>query len=330
MKALVYTATNEVEYQSVATPTPPPGEVLIKVKATGICGSDMHAYHGHDARRVPPLILGHEIAGVAESGRYQGKRVVLNPLITCGECDYCYNGRGNLCSNRDMIGMYRSGSFADYLIIPERSVMPIPDDMDFVAAALTEPTATSLHAIHLAEKAIYRPLIEQRCVVFGAGSVGLIAALLLKAKGVSDISVIDANPLRLQAVEKIDGLKAVLASELAIEESSIDLIIDAVGANATRAQSMAMIKPGGVYVHLGLLHDKGEFDARKLTLAEITMIGVYTYTQTDLIAAWQALYKGQLGELFWVETCALSDGATAFKKLDKGETTAAKIVLIPD
>ena len=122
MKALVYTAEKEVRFQDEPTPEPGPGEVVVSIDAVGICGSDMHAYLGHDARRVPPLILGHEAAGRVVDGSTAGDLVVINPLITCGHCDECLGGRANLCEQRDIIGMYRPGALAERVAV-ERTVV---------------------------------------------------------------------------------------------------------------------------------------------------------------------------------------------------------------
>ena len=117
MKALVYTSPNEVTYRDEPEPAPAAGEVVLGIDAVGICGSDMHAYHGHDPRRDPPLILGHELAGDDRRGPGSGRRVTVNPLITCGRCEFCVQGRNNLCANRTMIGMTRPGGFAEYVTI---------------------------------------------------------------------------------------------------------------------------------------------------------------------------------------------------------------------
>ena len=118
MKALVYTNTNEVMYREEPLRELGAGEAQIRIEAVGICGSDMHAYHGEDARRVPPLILGHEAAGVIVSGKQAGQQVVLNPLIACGTCEDCRSGRSNLCTNRKLIGMNYPGAFAEFITIP--------------------------------------------------------------------------------------------------------------------------------------------------------------------------------------------------------------------
>jgi len=330
MKALVYTDTLEMQYRDEPDPVHGPGEALVKIEAVGICGSDMHAYHGHDARRVPPLILGHEAVGVVQNGAQQGRRVVLNPLMTCGTCDHCQGGRSNLCAERELIGMRLAGAFAQYVTIPERNLLDMPQDMDPVIASLAEPAATSLHAIYLAEKVLHRPLSECRALVLGGGSIGAFAALMLKGKGCTDIYLGDTNPLRRFTAEKLGCCRVYdpLGDDLP-DESSFELIIDAVGSGRTRAASCGFVKAGGVISHVGLQDNEPGLDTRRITLEEITFLGNYTYSAVDLRAAIQALYSGALGPLDWVETRLLSEGAAAFREIHEGKTAAPKIVLRP-
>ena len=155
MKALVYTEPGRIIFREEPDPAPAPGEALIRVEAVGICGSDLHAYLGHDERRPPPLILGHEVSGRALSGEYEGQRVVLNPLVTCGRCDLCLGGRSNLCSQRQIIGMPpRQGAYAELVAMPEVNLVPVSGELDPVKATLAEPVATALHAIAAAVKAL--------------------------------------------------------------------------------------------------------------------------------------------------------------------------------
>jgi len=330
MKALVYTAPNEVEYRDEAEPVRTADEVLIGIDAVGICGSDMHAYHGHDPRRVPPLILGHELTGRILDGPGTGKRVTVNPLITCGACEYCRQGRDNLCSNRTMIGMTRAGGFAERMTTAARSVIDIPQDMAECAAALTEPAATALHAIDRATRALARPLAECHVLVLGGGAIGLLSALLLERYGVRHIAVADTNALRRRSVAKETSARVYdPAADAAPADGSVDLVIDAVGAKSTRAAALAAVKPGGVVLHVGLQDWASEIDMRKLTLAEITLIGTYTYSTADLRATALALREGAFGDLGWVEERSLADGAAAFRDLHQGRCAAAKIVLRP-
>ena len=330
MKALVYTRPNEVTYRDEPDPHPAAGEVVLDIDAVGICGSDMHAYHGHDPRRKPPLILGHELCGTVVAGAGAGKRVTVNPLITCGRCDYCLGGRNNLCSDRTMIGMTRPGGFAERMSIPASSLIEIPQDMSSRQAALTEPAATALHAIDRATRALARPLPEARTLVIGGGAVGLLALLLLKAYGCRDIRLGETNPLRREAAGRASGCVTYdPRTAKGVEDNSMDVVLDAVGAKATRNAALAAVRPGGVVVHVGLMDWASEIDMRKLTLAEITLIGTYTYSTADLNATVAALYRGTFGDLAWVEERSLADGPAAFAELDQGRTAAAKIVLRP-
>ena len=330
MKALVYTGKDEVTYRDAPEPRAADGEVLIRIEAVGICGSDMHAYHGHDPRRVPPLILGHELAGEILAGPGKGRRVTVNPLIVCGHCEYCVQGRNNLCANRTMIGMTRPGGFADLMSTAASSVVDIPEGMSARAAALTEPAATALHALNLSMRAMLRPPAECRVLVLGAGAIGLLAALLLRSYGCRDVRLADTNPLRRSSAEQAGGFAAYNPLHGGgPAENSMDLVIDAVGSKTTRIAAFAAAKPGSVIMHIGLTDWASEIDMRKLTLAELTLLGTYTYTTADLRAAARALHDGAFGDLAWVEERPLADGARAFADLHAGRSAAAKIVLRP-
>ena len=329
MKALVYTAPNEVTYRDEPAPSCSDGDVLIEIDAVGICGSDMHAYHGRDPRRVPPLILGHELAGRIVEGPGTGRRVTVNPLITCGVCEYCRQGRDNLCANRTMIGMTRAGGFAELMTTAAASVIDIPQDMPTRAAALTEPAATALHAIAAGTRALARPLPEASVVVLGGGAVGMLATLLLEHYGVRRVEAAETNAGRRRALTEATRAKVFDPQHAATASNAADLVIDAVGAAQTRAAALAAVKPGGVVVHVGLADWASEIDMRKLTLAEITLIGTYTYTTSDLRATVRALYDGAFGDLAWVDERPLADGAAAFRDLHEGRSAAAKILLRP-
>jgi 2-desacetyl-2-hydroxyethyl bacteriochlorophyllide A dehydrogenase len=333
MKALVYTQPNEVQLQDRPHPELAPGEVVLKIEAVGICGSDMHAWHGHDPRRKPGLVLGHEFVGsIAESaapGFAVGTRFTGNPLITCGVCEYCVQGRNNLCANRTMVGMTRPGAFAQYMSIPAASLIAMPQDLSYPAAALTEPAATAWHAINLTLRALVRPIHECRVLVIGGGAIGMLSALLLRHLGVRRVVLAELNALRRKAVSTHAQCQTIDPRIDAPAENGFDVVIDAVGAKATRAQAFAAIKPGGVIMHVGLQDWASEIDMRKLTLAEITLLGTYTYTTADLRATVDALAQGAFGDLSWVEERPLVEGQQAFLDLDQGRCASAKVLLRP-
>lgn len=330
MKALVYTATNEVVYREEPDPVSGAGESLVKVEASGICGSDMHAYHGKDPRRVPPLILGHEVAGTVVAGEAEGERVVINPLITCGRCPSCDTGRSNLCADRELIGMRLAGAYADLVTIPSTNLISVPEGLDSVRASLAEPTATALHALNLAIQSSRRPVAELRTLVIGGGAIGLLAALLLKGYGCRHLVVSEPHTMRRESVSRHAGCEVHdPINDPALAGESFDLVVDAVGGGVTRKTAMAAVSPGGIFIHIGLMDSTGELDIRKLTLFEVSLIGVYCYTAADMRAAVSALANGMLGDLDWIETRPLSEGAAAFDDLHNGRSAAAKIVLIP-
>ena len=331
MKALVYTNPNEMQLQERPYPAAAADEVVLRIDAVGICGSDMHAYHGHDPRRQPGLVLGHEFAGTVADGPRAGRRVTGNPLIACGTCDYCAQGRNNLCSNRTMVGMTRPGAFAEYMSIPAQCLIDLPEGMDPLCAALTEPAATALHALNLSMRALHRPLPECRTLVLGGGAIGLLCALLLRSYGVHDVVLAETNPLRRASAERHAGCNTYdpAVTVAAAGASAFDYVIDAVGGKATRNAAFEAIRPGGVIMHIGLQDWASEIDMRRLTLSEITLIGTYTYTTADLRATVAALYNNVFGDLGWVKERRLDEGAAAFADLHHGRTAAAKVVLRP-
>jgi alcohol dehydrogenase len=229
-----------------------------------------------------------------------------------------------------MVGMTRPGAFAELMSIPVGSLIDLPADMGPVHAALTEPAATALHAVHMAMRALNRPVQECAVLVVGGGAVGLLASLLLAAYGVRGVQLAETNPLRRESAGRTGSCAPFdPASQGGPAEASCDLVIDAVGASSTRTAALRAVRPGGVVVHVGLQDWASGIDMRKLTLSEITLIGTYTYTTADLRATVKALHDDVFGDLAWVEERPLASGAEAFADLDHGRSAAAKIVLRP-
>ncbi len=330
MKALVYTGPNAVELREEPDPVPGDDEVLVRVEAVGICGSDMHAYHGHDSRRPAPLVLGHEAAGRIASGPNAGRRVAINPLVSCGACGFCIGGRAHLCRSRQILSMPpRPGAFAELVRVPARSLVEVPDHLDLAKAALAEPIAVSYHAVNQGARLLARPLSSARCAVLGGGAIGVAAALVLAMQGAADIRLGEPHAAR-RATASRTGVRCYApgtADEPA--ESSVDLVIDAVGAAATRAAASRMVAPGGIIVHAGLLPGSDGLDIRKITLQEVIVSGTYCYTPVDFREVVAALAAGRFGALDWFEERPLREGAQAFRDLDAGATAAAKIILRP-
>lgn len=329
MKALVYTGPEALDYREAQTPVAGPGEQVIRIKRVGICGSDMHAYLGHDERRPAPLILGHEAAGVIVGGDRDGERVTVNPLVTMGESQACKEGRDNLCPDRQIISMPpREGAFAQYLTMPDRNLVTVPDHASLDHAALAEPIACGWHAVRLARRALFSGGEGTRALVIGGGAIGLGAALSLVAQGITDVTLLEPNAARRAAIAQSADFRLIDISDLE-SVGLFELVIDGVGFAATRTTASAHVQPGGVIMHIGLGENTAGLDIRRMTLQEITFIGTYTYTADDFRDTAQAIFDGRLGPLNWTEARPLSDGARAFRDIRTGQVAAPKILLDP-
>ncbi len=326
MKALVYTGPETLDYRDVPDPEAGSDAQLIRIDCVGICGSDMHAFLGHDDRRPAPLILGHEGAGTIVGGPRDGERVTINPLVTCGDCPACAAGRDNLCATRQIISMApREGAFAQFVAMPSRNLVTVPGGVPFEKAALAEPVACGWHAARIARGML--PEEPRTALVIGGGAIGVGAALSLRAQGVEDVTLIEPNALRRDYLGA-QGDYAVHAPE-EITVRAFDLTVDGVGYDATRATASAATRPGGVIAHIGLGGGAGGLDIRRLTLQEIAFVGTYTYTAQDFRDTCAALFDGRLGPLDWTESRPLSEGARAFADIRAGVTASPKIILKP-
>lgn len=330
MKALVYMAPQQLEYRDMPDPEASGEDVVVDIASVGICGSDMHAYLGHDERRPAPLILGHEVAGLATGGGFPEHRVTVNPLVTCGVCGACRAGRDNLCPKRQIISMPpREGGFAEKVAIPRSNVVKVPDHVSYDQAALAEPIACGWHAARIARGHRAGADEEACALVIGGGAIGLGAALSLRAQGVADIVMVEPNEIRRHVLE-LDCGQSVVGSGQELAARQFDIVIDGVGVAPTRAQASSSVRPGGIIVHIGLGSAEGGLDIRRITLQEITFIGTYTYTAQDFRDTAEAMFDGRLGALNWTEARPLSDGAAAFEDIRAGRVAAPKIILKPD
>lgn len=323
MKALVYTGPEAMELRDVPDPAVPEGHHLVRIEASGICGSDMHAFLGHDDRRPAPLVLGHEAAGTVVGGPMDGTRVTINPLVTCGECRFCLEGRDNLCVRRQIISMPpREGAFADMVAMPERNLVPIPDGFGTARAALAEPVACGWHAVRLGLER--HPARD--ALVIGGGAIGVGAALSLLAQGVERVALHEPNAIRRAALVSLEGVAVGAPQET---PGAFDIVVDGVGYDSTRAAACAAVRPGGTILHIGLGGGAGGLDLRRMTLQEIAFVGTYTYTAADFRGTVAAMADGRLGPLDWTETRPLAEGARAFADIRAGRVAAPKIILEP-
>src|SRR5690554_3193925 len=215
MKALVLKKYNELIYEDVPEPKIEPEEVLLRIKACAVCGSDVHGMDGSTGRRIPPVIMGHEASGVVETvgekvtGFTKGDRVTFDSTIYCGKCRFCRSGRINLCDNRKVLGVscndYRqNGAFAEYLALPQHIVKLLPEKVTFEEAALVEPVAVALHAVNRTPVTL-----NDSAVVVGAGTIGLLVIQLLRLGGCRRIIAVDTLQQRLELARKLEATDGV-------------------------------------------------------------------------------------------------------------------------
>lgn len=330
---MVYKRPGEMVLEDRPYPALRPDEVVLKVNVAGICGSELHGYLGHDKTIAPGMIFGHEFAGTvvdSTSARFPaGTLVTSNSAITCGVCDFCKQGRDNLCIDRKRIGKSRPGAFADFIAVPISALIELPQDIDPIKAALVEPMATSMHGINIAVRAMVRPIVEAKALVLGGGSIGLIAALLLKSFGCRDVTLGEINPLRRQTAHQIVRCDTYDPSATMPPEAAFDYIFDAVGAKATLVSAFKAIKRGGVITLVGLHDQQAALDIQKLTRSGITLIGGANYPTTELRASVRAIHAGMFDDLSWVEVRSLDEGPRAFAQLAEARYPFAKVVLVP-
>ena len=218
MKALLLSEYSKLEVADLPRPAVAPGEVLVQVAACGICGSDVHGYDGSSGRRIPPLVMGHEAAGViAEVGEgvnqfAVGDRVTFDSTVYCGACDYCRKGEINLCDNRQVVGVStpdfrRAGAFAEFVTVPERIVYRLPDELSFAEAAMLEAVSVALHAVVVSDLKG-----GETALVIGAGMIGLLILQAARAAGCSPVLVADVDASRLKLAEEAGANATILAS----------------------------------------------------------------------------------------------------------------------
>ena len=324
MKALVYTGTQQSEIRDLEAPVAVAGQTVVDLAFCGICGSDMHAWHGHDERRIPPLVLGHEAVGIAQTGQFAGKRVAINPLMTCGSCDACSTGQEHLCPTRELIGMRVPGAFAEQVAIDERNLTLLDDDLPFVEAALAEPLACAVNAVNIAMAR--NDDRDKAVVVLGGGAIGLLGAMVFAHHGFTNIWIAETNPFRRNMLAALGNLQPYDPLAGAPGAQHIGIVLDAVGSGATRRAASAMVMPGGTIVHIGLQDNEPGLDTRRITLQEIDFVGSYCYRPRDFTAAVDLLTAGVITGDGWTEVRPLDAGAHSFMDIHNA-VAPPKIIL---
>ncbi|WP_139993419.1 zinc-dependent alcohol dehydrogenase [Paenibacillus paridis] len=329
MKALVYEGPRTLNLREVDLQELKPDEVLIRVERVGICGSELGGYMGHNSLRKPPLIMGHEFAGIIERLGEQvstiqvGERVTANPLITCGSCQYCRNGQSQLCGERALLGAHRPGAFAEFVAVPARNVYAIPDHVTVEEGAFAEPFACAVHICRLME---LTPM--DRLLIYGAGPIGLFALQAAQVYGLRDIVIVDLNESRLEIARELGGIGVSGLDQLDEQSAGgFDAVLDAVGAEVTRRKSVEAVRPGGQIIFTGLHESESKLAINDMIRSEASIKGAFAYSQEDFETAVKWISQGRVNLLKWTETVDISEGKASFEKLIAGPGKTAKILL---
>lgn len=343
MKALLYTKPYTFSYTDVPDPTVGDDDVLVRVKACGICGSDVAGHTGKTGRRLPPLIMGHEAAGVVErTGRSvtdfaSGDRVCFDSTVYCNKCPACRQGLFNRCIHRQVLGVSvpefkRDGAFAEFVAVPHWIVAKLPDDMSFVQAALLEPASIGVHA------ASRRPIGDSdTAVVIGAGTIGLFILQAAKLRGAKRVVACDISDFRLDLARQVGADECINSQNRPLRQAiaeltdgrGADIAFEAVGYAETFRETVAITRTGGSVVAVGNLAKETQFNLQELVSRELTFTGSYASsgefrTCIDLIASGRI----SVGPLV-SQVLPLKDGPSAFKRLLEAKENLLKIVLEP-
>ncbi len=336
MKALVYVGPERVEIQHLADPIPQPGEVLLRVSAAGICGSDIHGFLGHSERRQPGLVMGHEsVATILEltpgvEGWRRSQRVSFNPLVSCSTCPACRSGRQNVCPDWRIFGMDRlHGTYAELVSVPAGQLHPLSETLPEAEAVLIEPLAVLIHAFRIS-----LPEAAETVAVIGAGPIGCLALVLARLRGIARVCVVDVNEDRL-AVARALGADRVVNGERedaveavrAFSGGGADYVVEAVGIEATRRTAVAAGAKGGRIVFLGIARNDSALPFTTMIRNEQAVFTSFAYTPRDFEASVRMIEARRFDLKPWTEVRPLEEGQESFLKMAHRPGSTLKLML---
>ncbi|MBT9329702.1 galactitol-1-phosphate 5-dehydrogenase [Acidipila sp. 4G-K13] len=343
MKALLLSEYKQLEMADLPAPVPGEDEVLIRVAACGICGSDVHGYDGGSGRRIPPVVMGHEASGViaatgSNAGKFQpGDRVTFDSTVYCGHCDYCRSGDINLCESREVIGVScadfrRAGAFAEYVVVPERIVYRLPDGMSFAEAAMLEAVSVALHALRVSDVKG-----GETALVIGAGMIGLLTLQAARAAGCSQVLVADVDASRLKMAEAAGADTTLLASGTDLPAEilkrtagrGVDLVLEAVGRDETVAGAIDCVRRGGTVTLIGNITPEVRLPLQKVVSRQIRLQGSAA-SAGEYPQAIELVSTGKIKVQPLITAVApLEEGPLWFSRLYSHEPNLMKVVLSP-
>lgn len=339
MKALVYKGPKTLAVEEAPLPKFGEFDVLVRVRACGICGSDTHGYLGGTGRRAPGVIMGHEFAGQVEAvgskvaGWNKGDRVVVQPSIFCGECYYCKQGKEHMCVNKKFLGVFdRDGAMTEFVSVPAKLLYKMPDDMSYVDGALIEPLAVAKCAVDKAGD-----VSGKNVLVVGSGTIGLLIVSVLKARGAGKIIVSDLSRNRLEFAKKVGAnyvfnpLDVDVVSEIknVTEGFGADISLEAVGADAPVKTAIDCLRLGGCCVWVGNSKREIVLDMQSIVTREITIYGTYTYSHKEFgNTIYEMADMGIKTDLLVGKLLPIEDAPAMFEYLAAGNDDLVKTEIV--
>jgi len=347
MQALQLTQYRKLQLVDLPAPSPAADEVLIQVAACGICGSDVHGFDGSTGRRIPPLVMGHEAAGViaavgSEVHKFAiGERVTFDSTISCGNCRFCKDGAINLCDRREVLGVScgdyrRNGAFAEYVTVPARTVYRLPDSLSFADAAMIEAVSVALHAVGLTA-----PAKGSSALVVGAGMIGLLILQSLRAAGCGNIIVTDIDAGRLEMAKKLGATETIQAGpESSSDEVAarvreltgghgVDLVLEAVGTATTVRTAIESARKGATITLVGNLAPEVPLPLQIVVTRQLRLQGSCA-SAGEYPQAMELMAKKKIDVAPMLSAIApLTEGASWFERLYSREANLMKVVLTP-
>lgn len=340
MKSLVWEAPRVMALRDTARPIAQADEVLIRVAYGGICGSELSGYLGHNALRVPPLVMGHEFSGEIEEMGEQaaainpaletGAQVTVNPLYCTAESVWQQRGLDQLCPSRRLVGAHRPGAYAEFVTVPAKSVTRLPAGMSLRTGALTEPTACGVRIGELAGA-----VQGESCLIIGAGPIGLLALQALRLKGAQRVFIADLDNERLAMGETLGGIPLppravdVVRSVKEATGDGVFVAVDAVGTAVTRRQCVSATQPTGTVILSGLHEEVSEMPAADIIRREIVVRGSFSYSPANFAEAVGVLERGAMTLDPWIVEAPLADGGAWFDRLIDAPGNVSKVLLRP-
>ncbi|HHV98704.1 MAG TPA: alcohol dehydrogenase catalytic domain-containing protein [Clostridiaceae bacterium] len=303
MLQAVMTAPGQIEFNEVPIPEIKEGQVLVRMRRIGVCGSDIHVYHGKHPYTTYPVVQGHEVSGeivkVADdvTGLKPGDIVTIQPQVVCGECYPCRHGKYNICENLKVMGFQTTGMASEYFAVDARKVLKLPEGLSFDFGAMIEPLAVAVHALRRSED-----VNGKKVLVLGAGPIGNLVAQAAKAMGASEVMITDISEYRLEVAKKCmidhcintrkeDVGKAIIEK---FGPDKADIILECVGIETTMDQAINNARKGSDIIVVGVFPSKGYVDMGLVQDRELRLIGTLMYREEDYIKAIELVQQGKI------------------------------------